>query len=165
MVSLAAIRNVRQFLFYGIYPSMFSHNAATDRYWDDPVLYERDRSLFKRYVPPIRRLNVAGWQPVTRATSSDPAVYVERYGTWPDLRFTLRNTTDASITVEVTFRADDLGLPGVPLTATALLAGTLHPLSAPAPTRTLTLTLAPQASELLFPQWQSQHAHLPLLFK
>jgi hypothetical protein len=136
-------------LFYGIYPSMFSHNAATDPYWDNPALYERDRPLFRRYIPLIRRLNVAGWQPVTYAMTSDPVVYIERYGDWPDLHFTLRNTSDVSVTPEVSVQADALGLPTVPLSTEALLAGTVRPLSAPAATRTLTVTLGPQASEVL----------------
>jgi uncharacterized repeat protein (TIGR01451 family) len=138
-------------LGYGLYPSMFSHDAATNPYWEDPALYNRDRDLFKRYIPLIRRLNCAGWQPVTYATTSDPNVYIERFGDWPNLHFTLRNTTDVTIPVTVTMWADDdaLGLPTIPLAATALLAGTQHPLSGIGDIRTLTMTLAGQASEIL----------------
>ena len=68
----------------GLYPSMFSANSFSGRYWETPVLYERDRPLFKRYIPLIRRLNTAGWQPITYATSSDASVYVERYGSGPN---------------------------------------------------------------------------------
>ncbi len=135
-------------LFYGIYPSMFSHNASEDCYWDDPTLYNRDRPLFQRYIPLIRRLNVAGWQPMTYASTSNAQVYIERFGNWPDLHLTLRNTLDAEATVTVTVQANALGLPAMPINASALLAGTSHPLSAGA-NRTLTITLAPQASEIL----------------
>jgi len=67
-------------LFYGMYPSMFSHNAAESPYWQAPELYNRDRPLFKRYIPLIKRIAEAGWEPVTYATSSADSIYVERFG-------------------------------------------------------------------------------------
>jgi hypothetical protein len=66
---------------YGIYPSAFSHNASEDNYFDTPALYERDRDLFKKYIPVIQAMNAQGWQPVTHATCSTNAVALERYGT------------------------------------------------------------------------------------
>ncbi len=71
-------------LFYGIYPSMFSHNASEDPYWKNPKWYNRDRHLFKHYIPLIRRVAEAGWEPVTYASSSNSKVYVERFG--PDAK-------------------------------------------------------------------------------
>jgi uncharacterized repeat protein (TIGR01451 family) len=136
-------------LFYGLYPSMFSHDAAKDPYWDDPSLYNRDRDLFKRYIPLIRRLNVAGWEPVTYATMDQDGVYIERFGDWPDLHFTLRNTTTVTVAATVSLQANALRLPTIPLTATALLAGTGHPLSGSDDIRTLTVTLDGQTSEIL----------------
>jgi hypothetical protein len=140
-------------LFYGFYPSMYSHNAADEPYWQSRCggewLYNRDRELFERYIPIIRRLNVAGWQPVTYASTSDPEVYIERFGAFSGFHFTLRNVTTETKTVTVTLDANGLGLCPVPLTATALLAETEIPLSAPAPTRTLSVTLPPQGSEAL----------------
>jgi hypothetical protein len=149
-------------LFYGIYPSMFSADASTNTYWDDPALYNRDRPLFQRYIPLIRRLNVAGWQPLTYASTSDSRVYIERFGEWPDLYFTLRNTTDTITTVTVTLQANALGLPAQSLTAIALLSNTAYPLSA-GTARTLKATLAPQASEILV--LSSQAVYLPLILK
>lgn len=138
-------------LFYGFYPSMFSQDAATDPYWEDPSLYNRDRDLFKRYIPLIRRLNVAGWEPVTYATTSHPnQVYIERFGLWPDLHFALRNVSAVTTSVTVTLQACDLNLPAVPLTATALLADEQLPISAPSTcTRTLAVTLASTTSEII----------------
>jgi hypothetical protein len=150
-------------LFYGIYPSMFSHNSFDDPYWEDPTLYNRDRDLFRRYIPLIRRLNVAGWQPVTYASTSDPEVYIERFGEWLDLHFTLRNMTIETKTMTVTLQADDLRLCPIPLTTTALLAETQHPLSAPGPTRTLTVTLPAQASEVL--TIRPCRIYLPIILK
>jgi hypothetical protein len=65
---------------YGIFPSMFSHNGANDPYWQQPRLYNRDRLLFRRYIPVIQALSAAGWEPVTYARSDNPKVYVERFG-------------------------------------------------------------------------------------
>lgn len=67
-------------LFYGFYPSMFSHNAAENPYWQNPKWYNRDRPLFKKYLPVIKTVAQAGWQPVTHARSSNPAILVERFG-------------------------------------------------------------------------------------
>ena len=68
-------------LFYDIYPSMFSADAADQPYWKNPALYNRDRPLFKTYIPLLKQLSAAGWQPVTNAWSSTPSVWIERYGT------------------------------------------------------------------------------------
>ncbi len=112
-------------LFYGVYPSMFSHNASEDRYWDDPALYERDRPLFKRYIPLIRTINTVGWRPLTYARTTDERVYVERFGAWPELYFTVRNTSeDEVIQLELVLDSERLGLPHAALTAHALLADT-----------------------------------------
>ena len=73
-------RYMQRVLFYALYPSMFSVDAASSPYWEDASLYDRDRGLFAKYVPLIRELGETGWEPVTRARSSNPRVYVERYG-------------------------------------------------------------------------------------
>jgi hypothetical protein len=86
-------------LFYGIYPSMFSADAATHPYWDTPVLYNRDRPLFKTYIPMIKNLSAAGWEPITFATTDAPKVYVERYGA---RRFTLLNDSGAQAAATLT---------------------------------------------------------------
>ncbi|MBV9866180.1 MAG: hypothetical protein JO316_12575 [Abitibacteriaceae bacterium] len=82
-------------LFYGMYPSMFSHNAADNPYWSNPKWYNRDRSLFKKYVPLIKWIAEAGWQPVTDAMVDNPHIAIERFGPSANgsLYFTLRNDT------------------------------------------------------------------------
>lgn len=72
---------MKRSLAYGMFPGFFSHNASQGHYFSRPELYERDRPLFKKYVPLCRRVAEAGWEPVTLARSSDPRVYVERFGT------------------------------------------------------------------------------------
>lgn len=73
-------RFMQRVAFYAFYPSFFSADAASNPYWADKALYERDRDLFRRYVPLIRELGEAGWEPVTLARSSNRRVFIERYG-------------------------------------------------------------------------------------
>ncbi len=68
-------------LLYGFQPSFFSHNAADDPYWLDHDLLERDRHLFRTFVPLIRRIADAGWQAVQDFQSSpNPNVQIEQFG-------------------------------------------------------------------------------------
>lgn len=67
-------------LFYDLFPSMFSADAATHPYWETPKWYKRDRDLFKRYIPLFQKLSAAGWEPLTWAETDNPQVEVERYG-------------------------------------------------------------------------------------
>jgi len=71
---------MKRCLAYGMFPGFFSHNASQGHYFSRPELYNRDRPLFKKYVPLVKRVAEAGWQPVTFVRSSDPKVYVERWG-------------------------------------------------------------------------------------
>ncbi len=89
-------------MFYAVYPSMFSVNAADHPYWDNPKWYNRDRPLFLKYIPVIKRLSAAGWEPLTYATTNTTTVYVERYGS---RLFTLLNDSnqaaDATLTIDL----------------------------------------------------------------
>lgn len=67
-------------LFYAFYPGMFSHDAASHPYFENPALYDRDRDLFLSVIPIVRALSSAGWEPLTHAVSSDSRILVERYG-------------------------------------------------------------------------------------
>lgn len=73
-------------LLYGIWPGFFSADAATDRYFDNPEVYNRDRPLFRRYVPYFRLVTKQGWEPMTcvsRAMVSgagNATFYAERWG-------------------------------------------------------------------------------------
>ena len=66
--------------FYGFYPSMFSHNASENVYWQNPDWYNRDRYLFKKYIPMIKRMAESGWQPITRARCKNDKVLLEQFG-------------------------------------------------------------------------------------
>ncbi len=75
-----AERYMKRCLAYGMFPGFFSHNASQGHYFTRPELYNRDRPLFKKYVPLCKLVAEAGWEPITRAHSSDERVYVERFG-------------------------------------------------------------------------------------
>jgi len=97
-------------LFYGMFPSMFSHNASEDPYWQNPSLYNRDRHLFKRYIPIIKKVAEAGWEPITYAKTNNDKVYIERFGSTDDIYFTLLNNSNTEQKVDVVIMYKDLGL-------------------------------------------------------
>lgn len=71
---------MKRALAYGMFPGFFSHNASEGHYFSRPELFERDRDLFRKYIPLCKKAAEAGWEPITQARSSDPQVYVERFG-------------------------------------------------------------------------------------
>ncbi|HQL24883.1 MAG TPA: hypothetical protein PKY95_10745, partial [candidate division Zixibacteria bacterium] len=75
---------MKRCLAYGVYPGFFdwppSGLGPGGQYWNHSRYYERDRDLFRKYEPLCQALATAGWEPVTYARSSDPNVYVERFG-------------------------------------------------------------------------------------
>ncbi len=87
-------RYFQQSLFYGLFPSMFSHNASENPYWQNPAWYNRDRPLFKKYLPLIKRVAEAGWQPITGARCDNAKLLIERFGSGSDgsVYLTLLNT-------------------------------------------------------------------------
>jgi hypothetical protein len=97
-------------LFYGMFPSMFSHNASQDPYWQNPNLYNRDRHLFKKYIPMIKKIAEAGWEPITYAMTDNDKVYIERFGSVGVIYFTLLNDSNSAQEVGVTIMSKDLGL-------------------------------------------------------
>lgn len=101
-------------LAFGMFPGFFSADASTGHYFSRRDLYERDRPLFKKYVPLIKRVAEAVWQPVARARSSDPKVLVERFGA--NLLTVFNDSTDER-TAAITWEGPQ------PLTSRELLGG------------------------------------------
>ncbi|HPC97012.1 MAG TPA: hypothetical protein PLU87_18870 [Sedimentisphaerales bacterium] len=71
---------MKRCLAYGMFPGFFSHNASQGHYFTRPELYERDRDLFRKYVPLCKHVAEAGWEPITRARADNDSIYVERFG-------------------------------------------------------------------------------------
>lgn len=109
---------MKRSLAYGMFPGFFSADASTKHYFSNPELYERDRPLFKKYMPLCKAVAEAGWEAQTGATSSDEQVYVERFGKFEYLRkpqnasqtpakslyFTVFNDSQEEKTFEIAFR-------------------------------------------------------------
>jgi hypothetical protein len=81
-------------LAYGFFPSFFSVDASNDPYWQDMKKIENGRPFFRKYIPVIKQIASAGWEPVTYAHSDSPEIRVERFGNAADLFFTVRNNGD-----------------------------------------------------------------------
>lgn len=64
--------------FYGIYPSFGNLSL-----FETPESYAPIAALNNRFVPVLRALGGAGWQPVTWARSTDKDVWLERWGQGP----------------------------------------------------------------------------------
>ncbi|MHC4206564.1 MAG: hypothetical protein ACYSTT_18080 [Planctomycetota bacterium] len=94
---------MKRSLAYGMFPGFFSHNASQGHYFSRPELYERDRDLFKKYVPLCKLVAEAGWEPVTLARSIDSHIYVERFG---DKFLTVFNDSSEPRTVSITLERD-----------------------------------------------------------
>ncbi|MHC4112439.1 MAG: hypothetical protein ACYSUY_15315 [Planctomycetota bacterium] len=90
---------MKRSLAYGMFPGFFSHNASQGHYFTRPQLYERDRNLFKKFVPLCKLVAEAGWEPITLAHSSDRHIYVERFGS---RYFTIFNDSAQRRTVTIT---------------------------------------------------------------
>jgi len=73
-------RYMKRALAYGCFPGFFSHNASQGHYFTRPELYERDRDLFRKYVPLCKVVAEAGWEPITGARSADEHIHIERFG-------------------------------------------------------------------------------------
>ena len=97
---------MKRCLAYGMFPGFFSHNASQGHYFTRPELYERDRDLFKRYVPLCRAVAEAGWQPVTQVRCDQDDVYIERFG---QTYLTVFNDSDKAQRVTLTAEVDITG--------------------------------------------------------
>jgi hypothetical protein len=132
---------IKSSLFYGIFPGMWDAGEGPDGtariYWKDPALYERDRDLYRRFMPLIQTIARAGWEPITQARTDNPAVGVERFGPersgQPSSRqvfFTVRNSSATAQTYTLTISATALGLDTTqPITVTELVSGATVPIT------------------------------------
>jgi len=74
---------MKRTLAYGMFPGYFSADASTGHYFKRPELYNRDRPLFKKYVPLCKKVSEAGWNPLTGVVSDNENITVERFGALP----------------------------------------------------------------------------------
>jgi hypothetical protein len=129
--------------FYGFYPSMFSHNASENPYWQNPTWYNRDRPLFRKYIPVIKQTAEAGWRPVTSATCDNPDLWLERFGPGqtPAVYVTVFNPTAQTQTGRIQWTPPANQAPQQ-MTVEELI--TARPVAVSAATASWTCTLAPE---------------------
>lgn len=139
-------RYFQRSMFYGCFPSMFSIDAANNPYWSNPKWYNRDRPLFLRYIPVIRKLSAAGWEPITHARSDTSRVYVERFGT---RYLTVLNDSaqPAKAAIDVDLAA--LGLARKPLRVVNATTGEVVATRRPANRATIQVSLGPEEGRAL----------------
>lgn len=114
-------------LVYGIWPSIEEDNTSeAPGYFSNPKLYERDRPIFKQFIPVLKKINYAGWQPLTFATAHDidetarngSSFSMERFGSAADgvMYWTLRRAEPLQLAattsrpVRLTLQTSNLGL-------------------------------------------------------
>jgi hypothetical protein len=95
--------------FYGIYPSFGNMSL-----FKTPGSYAPVLALNNKYVPTLQKMTGAGWQAVTYARSSDPEVWLERWGPGSDgaAYLTVYNSTEDERAVTVTVASGEMGLAG-----------------------------------------------------
>jgi hypothetical protein len=145
-------RYMQRSLFYGMFPGFFSENAATHCYFESPEWYDAARPLFKKYVPLVRRIAQAGWQPVTHARASVEGLLLERYGdpSQSAVYLTALNDTADPITATVNVDLRALGWSGKNVLARDLLADTDVRTTCDAERLSYDVTLAAQTVALAF---------------
>ena len=107
-------------LYYYAYPQMECPREAAEEYIQSAVAYgiapevrpfgkfiKRDLDLYETFIPILRQIMRAGWEPVTHARASDADLWLERFGGGKDgLFFTVYNPTsqakDATVTMDRT---------------------------------------------------------------
>ncbi len=108
----ASEKFMKRALAYGMFPGYFSADASTGHYFTRPELYNRDRPLFKKYVPLCKSVAEAGWEPLTGAVSDNESIIVERFGCPPGRSYlTVYNLAETRQKATVTLTA--LTAPGV----------------------------------------------------
>lgn len=107
-------RRLQQNLFYGMFAGAFDAETEADATgtratWSTPA----NAKLWAGYAPLIKDVALAGWQPVTDAWSSNPRVWLERFGSLAggNLHLAIRNETEIAqrfaLTIDIrSLRAD-----------------------------------------------------------
>jgi hypothetical protein len=96
---------MKRSLAFGMFPGFFSADASSEQYFTRPELYERDRPLFKKYIPLCKEVAEAGWQPITKVVSLNDQVFVERFGNENPV-LTVFNDSPEPQTVTLRFNTD-----------------------------------------------------------
>jgi len=107
-------------LLYGFWPGISTAGGGTEpgyanmqRYFRTPELMERDRALFRRYLPIFDALNAAGWEPVPYTRAEPAPIRLERYGGPVGEAFlAVRNPSDEAVSVTLRLDGEWWGMAG-----------------------------------------------------
>ncbi|MBM3956651.1 MAG: hypothetical protein FJ313_01190, partial [Gemmatimonadetes bacterium] len=125
---------MRRCTAYGILFGFFDISPSGDHpgssYWEHPEWYDRDRPLFRRYMPIASELVSAGWRALPPVTVEEGAAFVESFGSGENpLQYVTLSTDPATDPAQE--RAVTVALPQrkEPDLAVELLTGRIEPLS------------------------------------
>jgi hypothetical protein len=96
-------------LAYALFSTNVGHRTR-EQYVDNPDGYLRDKELLDWFVPKVRLLHRAGWEPITYAEVEDEQIIIERYGSGDDIYFTLINISDKEKECNLTIDLKSLGV-------------------------------------------------------
>jgi len=145
-------------LLYGFWPGISTAGGGTEpgyanmqRYFLTPELFERDRELFRQYLPIFDALNAAGWEPVPHARAEPDSVRAERYGgPGGDAYLAVHNPSDHPVTGTLRLEGGWWGQrPGEGLALQRLVEGGELPAEADGDELVAGVTLAPRRTEVL----------------
>ena len=88
----------RRMIAFGYLPSIFNNRGKN--YFRTPESYNRDREVFRRYMPLAVRISEAGWEPETLARSNFNDVLVERFGHYLTVFNDGGGTREVELTIE-----------------------------------------------------------------
>lgn len=92
-------------VFFSVFP------AYNYRYQTSDEFYQRDKDIINIYMPVLKQVSRAGWEPLTYARTDVSDVWIERYGDIESgLYFTLLNTSDRPHTVTISLDEEELKL-------------------------------------------------------
>ncbi len=142
---------------YAAEPSLFKIFSNTNvefyhSFFERPDWYNRYRPIFVEYLPLVRRLALAGWEPVTHARASDARVIVERFGSGANLNFVVYNPLreGPAITIKLDVALGELGWARDAQACVANLAdAALVPSAQTARGLTLTVAVPPRRAAVL----------------
>jgi hypothetical protein len=119
---------------YGLFPSI-------GRFTDEA--YEKFGDLQHLYVPIVKQLFRAGWEPITWAVADEPAVRLQRFGSRLPMYFTLLNPEPVPRVVRLSIDARRLGL-GKGLRAVEMVSAASLPLTQKAGRLVTQVALGPE---------------------
>ncbi|MBI3923217.1 MAG: hypothetical protein HY318_17485 [Armatimonadetes bacterium] len=124
------------------YATAYGLSPSIGRFTDEA--YQKFGDLQHLYIPIVKHLFRAGWEPVTHAEASDPVVRVQRFGTRLPMYFTLLNPSPAPREVELVIDAQALRLKTTSVVAVEMVGSESVALSKHGASLTTKVTLGPE---------------------